>query len=158
LCEIKSIRKPRRSTLLFLYNAKCEFYSIKRHTANNLKLQNIAMLLEPTVLECMQQRNRVPLRQNSHLHHPCPHPFSHLYHPCLHPFPCLHHFPYPCPSPCLAHMCPPFQCIPLGYTIPILITTIFPYLSQFIPTIREPLWLPHIIPFQLTHSRSIKVA
>jgi hypothetical protein len=43
------MRKPRRSTLLSLYNAKCDFHSIKHHTENNLKLQNIAMLLEPTV-------------------------------------------------------------------------------------------------------------
>jgi hypothetical protein len=50
LCEIKSIRKPRRSTILSVYNAKCDFHSIKCHTANNLKLQNIATLLEPTVL------------------------------------------------------------------------------------------------------------
>jgi hypothetical protein len=49
LCEIKFIRKPRRSTILFFYNAKCDVHSIKRHTAYNLKLQNIAMLLEPTV-------------------------------------------------------------------------------------------------------------
>jgi hypothetical protein len=49
LCEIKFIRKPRSSTLLSLYNAKCDFHSIKRHTAYNLKLQNIATLLEPTV-------------------------------------------------------------------------------------------------------------
>jgi hypothetical protein len=49
LCEIKFIRKPKRSIVLFLYNAKCNFHSIKCHTAYNLKLQNIAMLLEPTV-------------------------------------------------------------------------------------------------------------
>jgi hypothetical protein len=50
LCEIKSIRKPRRITLLFLYNAKCDIHSIKCHTANNPKLQNIAMFLKPTVI------------------------------------------------------------------------------------------------------------
>jgi hypothetical protein len=51
LCVIKSIRKPRRSTLLSLYNSKYDFYTRKHHTANNLKLQNIAMLLEPIVNE-----------------------------------------------------------------------------------------------------------
>jgi cytochrome c biogenesis factor len=50
LCEIKSIRKPRSGTLLSLYNAKCYFHAIKHYTANNPKLQNIAMLLGPTIL------------------------------------------------------------------------------------------------------------
>ena len=49
LCEVKSTRKPRRSTLLSLCNAKCDSYAVKRHTAKNPKLQNIATLLEPTV-------------------------------------------------------------------------------------------------------------
>jgi hypothetical protein len=50
LCEIKSIRKPRRSILLFLCNTKCGFHAIKCHTENNPKLQNIAMLLKSNVL------------------------------------------------------------------------------------------------------------
>ena len=49
LYELKSIRKPRRSTLLSLCNAKWDFHTIKHHTANNPKLPNIAMLSEPTI-------------------------------------------------------------------------------------------------------------
>jgi hypothetical protein len=54
LCEIKFIRKPRRSPILFFYNAKCDFHSIKCHTAYNPKLKNIAMLLEPTVQDVFE--------------------------------------------------------------------------------------------------------
>jgi hypothetical protein len=49
LYEIKSIKKPERSTLLSFSNAKCDVYTIKCHTANNPKLQNIIMLLKSTV-------------------------------------------------------------------------------------------------------------
>ncbi len=47
--ELKSIRKPRRGTLLYLYNAKCDSYAVKCYIISNPKLPNIAMLLEPTV-------------------------------------------------------------------------------------------------------------
>ncbi len=47
--ELKSIRKPRRSTLLHLCNAKCHSYAVKCYITSNPKLPNIAMLLEPTV-------------------------------------------------------------------------------------------------------------
>ncbi len=53
--ELKSIRKPRRSTLLYLYNAKCHSYAVKCYITSNPKLPNIAMLLELTVyiLHCL---------------------------------------------------------------------------------------------------------
>src|SRR5229473_2404045 len=47
--ELKSIRKPRRSTLLYLCNAKCDSYSVKCYITSNPKLPNIATLLEPTI-------------------------------------------------------------------------------------------------------------
>ena len=47
--ELKSIRKPRRSTLLHLCNAKCHSYAVKCYITSNPKLPNIATLLEPTV-------------------------------------------------------------------------------------------------------------
>ena len=49
LYELKSIRKPRRSTLLSFCNANWDFHTVKHHTANNPKLPNIAMLFKPTV-------------------------------------------------------------------------------------------------------------
>jgi hypothetical protein len=45
----KTIRKPRRSTLLYLCNTKRDVHPVKCYIANNLKLPNIAMLSEPTV-------------------------------------------------------------------------------------------------------------
>ena len=50
--ELNSIRKPRRSTLLSLCNAKWYFHTVKHHTATNPKLPNIAMLSKPTVYSC----------------------------------------------------------------------------------------------------------
>ena len=47
--ELNSIRKPRRSTVLSLCNAKWDFHTVKHHTATNPKLPNIATLSEPTV-------------------------------------------------------------------------------------------------------------
>jgi hypothetical protein len=47
--KLKTVRKPRRSTLLYLCNAKRNVHPVKRYIANNLKLPNIAMLSEPTV-------------------------------------------------------------------------------------------------------------
>jgi len=47
--DLNSIRKPRRSTLLSLCNAKWDFHTVKHHTATNPKLPNIATLSEPTV-------------------------------------------------------------------------------------------------------------
>jgi integrase-like protein len=64
LCKIRSIRKP-RSTLLSLYNSNCDFHSIKHHTANNLKLQNIATLLEPTVQEYDFIIHHIPGKTNT---------------------------------------------------------------------------------------------
>ena len=47
--ELNSIRKPRRSTLLSLCNAKWDFHTVMHHTATNPKLPNIATLSKPTV-------------------------------------------------------------------------------------------------------------
>ncbi len=47
--ELKSIRKPRRSNLLHLYNAKCDSYAVKCYITSNPKLPNIATLLKPTI-------------------------------------------------------------------------------------------------------------
>jgi hypothetical protein len=68
LCKIKFIRKPGRSTILSFYNAKCDFHSIKRHTAYNLKLQNIATLLEPTVYAVAYSKGLVPEMANVACH------------------------------------------------------------------------------------------
>src|SRR5258708_38030587 len=98
-------------------------------------------LLPPT-LEHVQQRNGAPLRQN-----PCP---SHCPCPCL--FSCPHSFSHLHLFPCLACTHPLSRCMHLGCTH---IIPIPPCPSPFIPILREPLWLPLIIPlmrFQLTHT------
>ena len=55
--ELKSIRKPRRSTLLHLCNAKCDSYAVKCYITSNPKLPNIATLLEPTVATVPMQHS-----------------------------------------------------------------------------------------------------
>src|SRR5258708_3360805 len=67
--------------------------------------------------------------------------------PCLHPRPLPHHSPCLCRSPCLLPQCTcPYTIIPIPHCP-----------SQCIPIIREPLWLPFIIPpLCLTHSHHHK--
>src|SRR5258708_18209168 len=83
--------------------------------------------LLPPMFEHMQQRNRL--------------------NPCLHRSPLLHHSPCPCHSPCLLPQCMcPYTIIPILHCP-----------TQCIPIIREPLWLPFIIPpSHLTHSHHHK--
>ena len=62
--ELKSIRKPRRSMLLHLYNAKCDSYAVKCYITSNPKLPNIATLLEPTIA-CRTKVNGWYFRQTA---------------------------------------------------------------------------------------------